>query len=377
MIMRGTKFFSSVWIFYLLIIFEILFMISPVALYYYSAYGPVLNTIHSLPGVSSLIDFFMPHFSESDVWLFNNLFPVGALIFLVGLLLFLIGAFQIYNAKFRKKGAVIGGLYRYVRHPQYSAFFIMGLGTLLIWPRIFILFTYITMVFVYYVLARKEERDCLTKFGNSYQDYFENTAMFFPGDSIITHKLSSLGLPVATRRIIALVVYILTVVVFVNLAFVIRDYSIGTISVLAEKESATISTVKMEDEMIIDLLNLAVSDPLVDSVVHKVYYVEKQKFLNYIVPAEWILPDLPLDDGMTSRRGHQQPENYNRDLFKILFTRSLMRNSSDWGGVDIIKNTIKRKPLFVVYVDRKKRSVTEIRTAPETVLWGDIPTPLF
>jgi protein-S-isoprenylcysteine O-methyltransferase Ste14 len=375
--MKKIQLSSASGIIYMLIIFEILFMISPLALYYYSAYGPLLNTLHSIPGISWLSGFFMPHFSESEVLLFNHLFPVGAGIFLSGLMVFIISAGQIYYAKFSKRGAVAGGLYRYIRHPQYSAFFIMGLGTLFIWPRLLILFTYVTMVFLYYGLARKEERDCQEKFGKGYSEYLQNTAMFFPGDSFFSNKVNSIGLPIAGKRILGLSVYVLTVVSFLYLAFAVRNYAISSISTVVDEKSATISTVKMKDTLMKDLLNLAFSDSRVDSLLQKANRDKKMKMLNYIVPAEWILPDLPLDDDMTSRQGHQQPKDYDRDLYKILLTRSIRGNDSGGGGYNIIRKTIKREPLMVIYVNRKLRSVTKVIHAPETVLWGDIPTPLF
>ena len=36
----------SVWVFYAVFVLEILFMISPAALYFYGVYGPVLNVFH-------------------------------------------------------------------------------------------------------------------------------------------------------------------------------------------------------------------------------------------------------------------------------------------------------------------------------------------
>lgn len=37
---------ASVWVFYVVFVLEILFMISPAALYFYGVYGPVLNLFH-------------------------------------------------------------------------------------------------------------------------------------------------------------------------------------------------------------------------------------------------------------------------------------------------------------------------------------------
>ena len=147
-------------IFYLVIGIEILYMISPFALYYYSSYGPSLNFLQSSPATAWLTHFFLPHYSETSSWLLNSLNPFGRILFLGGLALFLVGAGQIYYAKFRRKGAVTAGLYRVIRHPQYTAFALMGLGVLFVWPRFMVLVMYVIMLFVYFWLAKKEEKEC-------------------------------------------------------------------------------------------------------------------------------------------------------------------------------------------------------------------------
>jgi protein-S-isoprenylcysteine O-methyltransferase Ste14 len=113
------------WLLYLLIVFEIIYMISPFAFYYYSAYGPGLNFLQNWSITAWLSAFFLPHFTESSSWILGFLHGLGWQLFLVGFAVFLIGAGQIYYAKFSKKGAVTGGLYKFVRNPQYTAFSIM------------------------------------------------------------------------------------------------------------------------------------------------------------------------------------------------------------------------------------------------------------
>ena len=46
---------------YILIVVEIIIMISPFALYFYSVYGPVLNFFSSAPSLGWLTEFFLPH----------------------------------------------------------------------------------------------------------------------------------------------------------------------------------------------------------------------------------------------------------------------------------------------------------------------------
>lgn len=106
----------------------------------------------------------------------------GAPLVLLGAGFFLTGAFQIYGRKLMGGGAVTGGLYRWVRHPQYTALIVVGFGLLLLWPRYYLLLAFVTMCFLYYALARNEERNMLRAYGDTYRSYLRSTSAFIPGD---------------------------------------------------------------------------------------------------------------------------------------------------------------------------------------------------
>ena len=113
---------------YLLIALEMIFMLTPFALYYYSTYAPFLSALSRIRAFAWLPAFFLPHLS-------TDILPsVGGLILLVGLGGFFVGAFQIYYAKFRHRGVVTSGFYKRVRHPQYLFLAVAGLGLLIVWP---------------------------------------------------------------------------------------------------------------------------------------------------------------------------------------------------------------------------------------------------
>ena len=72
-------------------------------------------------------------------WLAHFVFPIltggwlGPILVVLGLAIFFVGAGQIYWAKLRRSGLVTRGLYRFVRHPQYVALTLFGVGILLTW----------------------------------------------------------------------------------------------------------------------------------------------------------------------------------------------------------------------------------------------------
>ena len=122
----------------------------------------------------------LPHFTYTQSVLSNALILVSWPLILMGLVLFFVGFAQVYWSKLTGKTNVEAGLYRHIRHPQYAALAILGLGTTIYWSRFLVLMAYVSMMFVYYFLARHEEEVCLAKFGTVYRDYRERTGMFLP-----------------------------------------------------------------------------------------------------------------------------------------------------------------------------------------------------
>jgi len=126
-----------------------------------------------------------PLYSVPAPWSYLMLAGQGlaGLLLLVGVLqtdtLSFIGLRQLLEPQERPSRLVTGGLYRYVRHPLYTA------GLLFIWltpvvsANLFILYLALTA----YILigARFEERKLRREFGEAYAEYRRKTAMLIPG----------------------------------------------------------------------------------------------------------------------------------------------------------------------------------------------------
>lgn len=369
-------FAPAAWVFYLIIGVEILYMISPFALYYYSTYGPSLNFLHNSPATAWLTGFFLPHFAETSSSILNLVHLTGEILMFAGFTFFFIGAGQIYYYKFAKKGAVTGGIYKFVRHPQYVAFAITGIGLFFIWPRFTVLIMFVSMLFVYYWLARKEEKECEEKFGESYRSYKAGTAMFIPGI-----KLSENGslMPKSgmARTVAFLSLYLVVLITAIGLAFGLRNLSISKVSTTYSGDSATISVVPLREQEMEEILQIAYVDPKVQQRLKQAATEANKTYLNYVVPQEWYLPDVPIEKIPEGFHGHHQPDDYNRNHYKVLITKAKLRTTKPVKGPDIIKNTIGREPIILVKIDRASNQVTGIETPPPHVRWGDIPTPLF
>ena len=105
---------------------------------------------------------------------------VGYTFVFLGLSLIVRGWQQIYEAR-KEDRLVTHGIYRYIRHPQYTGIYLAIFGQLIHWPTIPTLVLFPVIVAAYYTLARKEEKVMIEKFGDEYRDYVKKVPMFFPG----------------------------------------------------------------------------------------------------------------------------------------------------------------------------------------------------
>ncbi len=98
-------------------------------------------------------------------------------VMVVGFLLILHGWRRIYQGR---GGLVIDGIYRHVRHPQYTGILLITLALLAHWPTIVTVVMWPILLITYYRLARREERMAEESFGDSYRRYRQETPMFLP-----------------------------------------------------------------------------------------------------------------------------------------------------------------------------------------------------
>ncbi len=102
-----------------------------------------------------------------------------------GFILISAGWKVLYEAQ-RRRTLATGGVYAYVRHPQYVGFVLVMFGFLLQWPTLLTLAMFPVLVFMYTSLARIEEREALAEFRSDYERYMRGVPGFIPRLSDLT-----------------------------------------------------------------------------------------------------------------------------------------------------------------------------------------------
>lgn len=108
-------------------------------------------------------------------------FHLLSTVFIFGGFILLANAWTVlYKAQQERKLATTGP-YAHVRHPQYTGFIFIMVGFLLQWPTLVTLAMFPILVYMYVRLARREEEEVRTKFGEQYARYAAQTPAFIPG----------------------------------------------------------------------------------------------------------------------------------------------------------------------------------------------------
>ncbi|OGK93855.1 MAG: hypothetical protein A2X51_12320 [Candidatus Rokubacteria bacterium GWC2_70_24] len=129
--------------------------------------------------------------NESHLWALAldrlGLLPLQAGVYLVmtasvvliaiGLSLLAVGWATVYRGRDR---LVTDGIYRYLRHPQYLGLMLIVFGFNIMWPTALTLLMAPVLIVMYTRLARREDEELATFFGEAFLDYAARTRAFLP-----------------------------------------------------------------------------------------------------------------------------------------------------------------------------------------------------
>ena len=388
----------AVFLFYLAVALEVIVMITPFTVYFYSIYAPILNRLESNPLTAWLTAFFLPHISYTGDPILTALAYLGPTLFGVGLVIFFICASQVYSAKLLRRGVVSRGLYAWIRHPQYLGLGVAGLGLLLYWPRFIILVLYLTMLFVYYLLARNEEWRMEKKFGESYQNYKARIGMFLPGEP--GGKLFAWLTGGSSRKGWALAGLYLTVLIGgVSLAFGLRSYAAARISAATEKGILAVSLSSLPVGSVQHLLQASLESAKVEPLLAKHHQEPGHTLVAYIAPRDYMMQHLIADlgeheahHGKTEEGGMMPMLKHLGEMYalkplrqlrdgraaterRIIFTEALTADGKAVSPARALDTDVLRYPLFLA--ELKGAEVTLAMEVPRRHSWGTIPVPAF
>lgn len=110
---------------------------------------------------------------------FNIIHILSIALILAGFVLLSASWKILYTAQ-KQHQLATAGPYARIRHPQYVGFFLIMLGFLVQWPTILTLLMFPILTYMYFRLAKKEEREVEQEFGEIYTQYAERVPALIP-----------------------------------------------------------------------------------------------------------------------------------------------------------------------------------------------------
>lgn len=372
-------------IFYALIMLEVLIMISPFAAYFYSFYGPLLQSLDRSPWTAWTGSFFLPHsvYTSSSVLEFFR-WGLGPFLFVTGMLGFFIFAVQLYSAKLRRQGVVKNLVYSYIRHPQYLSLIIAGLGLLTVWPRIVILLLYIGMIFAYFYLAKFEERRMQSKHPE-YLLYMERTAMFIPGSP--GKKLFGFLFGwIPNRKAAQMAAAVIVITLLLAGGASLRNLTISRIATvkMPEENLLAISVFPKSGNSLREAIKAATTPDAVRGILAREGSVS---FTAHVLPMNYGMVDMFADVGRSQEHRNpvearlldfkSQTMGTESDEVKVVFSR-IDKPGGKFVPVDeILGLGTKMTPVLIVDVDLATKEFINITVPPRRSGWGNITMPIF
>jgi protein-S-isoprenylcysteine O-methyltransferase Ste14 len=388
---------------------EIVIMISPFAFFFYAVFNPFLLALNQSSMTRWLTAFFLPHMIAPPNTPLMVIRVLGSVFFVGGTLIFLICAIQVYLGKLLKKGVATGGLYGIVRHPQYLGLGLAALGLVIMWPRFLNLTLFALMLFLYYLLAKDEERRMIRRFGKSYISYMNRTGMFFPHflEGILA-KDAKPGKPLNIGK--AGAIFLVLLAVIVGSGFILRAYVVRHLP-LEEINRIDVITITKRDLLPANhLLPSVLEDSVVASKLQSFPADKDHRFLAYFIPTDYVMQGMIANTGeewklfeqhktirmiadytfhpyahLMSEHGHHAPMHHHgpgMEASSAMKRRFIFIDVSENGRrlqspYDDFGINVKRTPLFFVDLNLHTQEILRVQETPGGSGWGTVPTPMF
>jgi protein-S-isoprenylcysteine O-methyltransferase Ste14 len=394
---------------YFIVALEIVIMISPFAFFFYAAFNPFLLALNQSWMTRWLTAFFLPHMVVPPNEALTVLRILGSVFFVVGMLVFFVCAGQVYLGKLLKKGVATKGLYVLIRHPQYLGLGLAALGLAIMWPRFLTLTLFAVMLFLYYLLAKDEERRMINRFGESYIAYMNRTGMFLPHfieRALIGSSKPQQRLGFGKTTVIFLVLLVITV----GSGFILRAYTVHHLPLEQVSGVDVITITKGDSEAAKQLLPSVLQDSVVATKLQAIESSKGHRLLAYFIPVDYIMQGMIADTGgewklfehhktigmiteyifhpfahLTEGHAHHpgmqahNPSMHDSPSMKrrIIFIEVSARSEELTSPLDDFDINVTRAPLFFVDVHLHTGEILQIRDTPTGSGWGTVPTPMF
>lgn len=199
--------------------------------------------------------------------------------------------------------------------------------------------------------------------------------MFLPIRTPLLDKLPSLPRSGLKRYFALGAVFVLTVALSLIVSSTIRGWAVDSLFTFYSTDAAYISLGKIDRIRLQRIVEVVQKDEAVQSRLANAGGTESPRFINYVLPAEWFVSEIPMN-AVKGAGGHHAPAPSDGNRYKIVFTLATLRWGNGVSGRDLILNTVTRTPVMEVWIDLAGEEL-RIEEPPEAGRYEGVPVPIF
>ncbi len=399
---RSRPILGGIIVLYFVIALEVLVMISPFAAFFYSIFNPFLLLVARSSSTRWLADFFLPHMVLPPGLFLKTVRVAGSVLFVLGGIAFLACAGLVYFNKLARRGVVLGGPYRWIRHPQYLSLAVAGLGLAVLWPRFLTALLWPVMIGLYVLLARDEERRMLKASGDAYRDLMARTGMFLPRP--VEDLLGRIPGP-QSRTLRGVGVLVVLLGVTLGGAFALRAYTVSRLPLWSDGRVSVLAVLPGDGVMLQHRMEDVLKLPEIDSRLPR-----SGAILAYSVPVQYVMQGMIADTDPAYRLyEHHQAVSMILDWIfhpfrhlegghmamhhagtasagamprfserRIIFLKvATAEGAAPADPASLFAIGAVRVPLFFADVDMHALELVAVHALGPGTGWGQVPTPMF
>jgi hypothetical protein len=265
------------------------------------------------------------------------------------------------------------------------------------------------MLFLYYVLAKDEERRMLARYGDDYRGYMRRTGRFLPrGVERLWQGEERPERPLTFGKGLAILAVLVAVII--GAGFGLRAYTVRHLPLEAAGEIDVIGITAEDAAAGAQLLKSVLQDPAVRSRLQARSVPAGERVLAYVIPIDYTMQGMIADTGdqwklfmqhktigmiaeyvihptahlTEGHAGHAGPPMQGMSMHdspamkrRIIFIEVSSPTGALASPRDDFAIGVRRKPLFFVDVHLHTGEVLGVQDILPGSGWGTVPTPMF
>jgi hypothetical protein len=265
------------------------------------------------------------------------------------------------------------------------------------------------MLFLYYLLAKDEERRMTNRFGKSYISYMSRTGMFLP--RLIEKVLIGASKPQQPPGFgKAILIFAVLLLVVIGSGFILRAYTVHHLPLKQVNGVDVIAITKGDLIAAEQLLPSVFQAPAIASKLQPIENSKGHRLLAYFIPVDYVMQGMIADTGgewklfeqhktigmiteyilhpfghlTEGHMGHAVMAAHNVSMHdspamkrRVIFIEVSRNNHELPSPFDDFDINIIRKPLFFIDVHLHTGEILRVQNTPTGSGWGTVPTPMF